>query len=113
VIDTIWETFTSPDVPMGVDGLDADAGKALLYRSPSATAHGSAHGVATHFGPPHEGEVRRSVPAPIAETAFVLLGVFNCVCAAHRALIILYGWEVASWDRVAQEAGQHFVQFFA
>lgn len=108
-IDLVWPLVSAPESPLKFDGIDREAAMFFFYRSPSATTHGSTHGLQVHFASPMEDESRRQTASESIESSLILMaGLFNGFANAHGALIALYGWDATVMRDVQSEVAQRF-----
>lgn len=105
-VDMIVDLVSRPGA-LSLKGIDRREAAAMFYRFPSAPTHAAVHGVALHFADPsHDSTARRTTPEPWEHTLVVGGGLYASYATAHRALLVLYGWDVTDWDRHVHAAAQ-------
>lgn len=108
--DLVAALVHTPSV-LRLGGLDHAEAAAVFYRIPSASTHATLHGVVPHFADPSlDPTGRRTTAEPLEHTLAIGAGLYAGFTTVHRALLVLYGWETAAWDRAILAAGTQIVE---
>lgn len=108
-IDLIVELLSQHGA-LTLDGMSRAEIGTMFYRLPSARAHAAMHSSAIHHQDPRADPDRRMTkPGPWEQTLLLTSGWFSGYATAHRALLVLYGWDSRRWDTAATEVAERLV----